>query len=251
MNFLDSNDLGFMTKNPHLFSKMSLEYHSPEIINTAVIDFSDRYSFELLIDQLDECNCKNGLIYIRFPLTSLAPMGQLLKTSSRSTLRSIVMVLDYFSGMQQKYLEKLFETYKKLYTVLVCGAPENKVINVYQNKIISLTAPMSEIRGYELKDYLIINFDYFFESRKCNPYYNKKVFIDAEGGIRNSMYKQKVFGDISHDRLCDIVTGEKFRKLLKKMPAGVEQSEFRYCLYNPGGKPDESKFTNCKIVELK
>lgn len=251
MNFLTENDLGFITRSPRIFSKMNLEYHSPEVINTAVIDYSDGYSFELLITQLNECNCKNLLIYIKHPLISLSYIERLLKTSTRSTLRTITLFFDYFSAMHREGFEELFETYKKLYNVIVCSAPESKIINVYKNKIIYLTAPMDEIREYELKDYLIINYTCFFESHHFNPYYNRKVFIDAGGGIKNSMYKETVFGYISHDKLYDIMSGKQFQKLWKEMPVELAKSEFRYCLYNPSTKPDESKFKNCKIVEMK
>jgi SPASM domain peptide maturase of grasp-with-spasm system len=250
ISYLIDRNLGFISNDRVLFSKLNLEYQTPEIINTATVEYSFSFSLELLVSQLNECNCKNILLYIKSPIKSLEAIKHLLNKFSNSTLRTITLVFDTLYLLPEDQLKELFEFHKKLYTLLICRAHRNEIVNVYQNKVIYLIESMTNIMKYELKDYLIINFDYFFESQRFNPYYNRKVSIDELGNIKNSIYKKKAFGNISDSNLYKIVSGGKFQKLWKRIPPQMKDSEFRYCLYNPSKKLEESRFTNCKIIEL-
>ena len=86
VDLLFKENLVFFTDNPKAFPNLKIQYHAPETITCATIEFSGQYKFELLIKQLDDCNCKHLRIHIIINLSSLRPIFDLLEESNNSSL---------------------------------------------------------------------------------------------------------------------------------------------------------------------
>ena len=58
-----------------------------------------------------------------------------------------------------------------------------------------------------------MNIELFSEAQKYNTYYNKKISIDCNGNIKNCLSNEKHFGNISKNKLSDIIKKREYNYL--------------------------------------
>jgi hypothetical protein len=248
ISFLKRENLAFFTQTPECFPKLSLQYHTPEIISSAIAEYAFGYNLESLVTELNNCNCKYLQIQFNCDFSSFGDLKHLIESTEGSTLRRIEIVINYNKQFKEEQLKELIRQNKKIGLITICNSPKQEI--KYEDSVTMLffTCPMPEyVNESILKNVLLINYRFFMESQKRNPYYNKKVFIAANGDIRNDQFKPKTFGNVNKHKLSQIVNQSIFQLLWKSVPKQLIDSEFKYCLYNPSGKVDISNFKNCTV----
>lgn len=233
IQFLLDRDLGFITKEPEKFPKLSLCWSLPCTINTAVIDYHfDHYDIKSAIDQLDNLLCKH--IELRVTLcnsTDVKHLTKLLRYAGNKVFRSLCLLIDYHPTLEETAaVDKIYRTCQKIEHIIVYNAPTN----ITHQNIRYVQGTLESLRSH--KNQYIVNTHYFLESQQFNPYYNQKVCINREGDIKNCLRHKRKFGNINHSQIADVVNGEAFRELWYATPdkiEGVKDSELRYCLFMP------------------
>nr|WP_321247302.1 hypothetical protein [uncultured Psychroserpens sp.] len=232
---LVKKEIGFFTDTPDNYPKIEFKWESPEMIKSAVIEIDsfEALNYEKLLKNLDELNCKHLEFWFSDKYTFNA-LKQLLINTEDSTLRSISIILPFKKNIDS--FISLSDNTSKLTDIQVYNCPKRILLpekNIYGIKD-DIDKDFFKHKNYENDEY-IIYVDFFSESIKYNPYYNKKVCIDKEGYIKNCLSHKNRFGNIKHDNLKEIIQTEDFQDLWFACNDKIEEfkgSPFRYIMFN-------------------
>jgi SPASM domain peptide maturase of grasp-with-spasm system len=234
---LEREQIGFYTHEPERYPRMELDWHAPETIKFAVLQIEDysRFDYKDILSQLDELMCKNIEIWFTGAYTK-AQLEDLLSHTNNSMLRSITMVLPYNHDLQVSDYEELTASYMKLGQIYLHRAPRR--IKLPDSRVFGIRRNLGNYNKAFTnipRDEYIIFLEFFTESLKYNPYYNKKICIDADGYFRNCLTHSKEFGNVRDRKLKDVAEDEGFRELwhvCNDRILDIKDSEFRYIWLN-------------------
>jgi SPASM domain peptide maturase of grasp-with-spasm system len=212
VNYLLNNNLAFVTNlSIDLFPPLNLDWDAPNIITNLIID---------------ENHINNNIL--------------------KKLHVDNVTIIDNESNKEQKKIEFKAET---IYVYIKWGRNWKKKLKKYiDNDKISLFIiyDSDTERDFVLKKYIVSfisktneialknmipSIPLFTESQNHNTYYNRKVFIDKEGHIKNLLKTNQSFGKI--DRISDLISI-------------VKKKEFQYYW-----KINKEKIDICKDCELR
>jgi SPASM domain peptide maturase of grasp-with-spasm system len=234
---LSANGLGFFTDEPQRFPGMSLQWDTPEVIRQCVLQVEDysRFDYKNVLAQLDQLLCKYVEAWFTGSYTC-TELEDLLAFSECSVLRSLTLILPYNPSMQINDYEELAARYKKAGQIYLHQAPET-----YKNPETRVYATTESFGDFQKTfknippDEYIIFLDFFLESLNFNPYYNRKICIDADGYLKNCLTHKNHFGNIAGRALEEVAHDEEFRNLWyasNDRILGIKDSEFRYIWLN-------------------
>ncbi|SEO91638.1 SPASM domain peptide maturase, grasp-with-spasm system [Mucilaginibacter gossypiicola] len=232
VDFILSNGLGFFTDHPQRFIALPDQYHSPEEISTAVIEYgADKFDLKSVINELNMLRCK----HIEFRYIDCNPDFSELRTligyTNNSTIRSIELHLTQNEKISKVNLLGLAGEFKKLRTINVHNSASADYD--FKNNIFFLESDWKTVEQKHFPhDVYIVNMKFFMESQKFNTFYNQKVCISRDGYIKNSLLNVRHFGQYStNNTLTDVVRTDEFKKLWFISPDMIEEvkeSETRY-----------------------
>jgi SPASM domain peptide maturase of grasp-with-spasm system len=251
INFLLAKGLGFYTDDPGLFPPLSLHWQSPAHILHAVIEYHfDGYDITSVITQLDELLCR----HVEFRLQVAGSTGgeqvlQFVKNLNGCIFRSVHLVIKYHELFTEDFVQELYRYSKKVNDIIIYNAPEHKELKNPAGKIVFLEEDFTAGRFQQHFSHnkYIVNMGFYTEALAFNPYYNRKVCIDAYGGIKNCLKLATVFGNVNQDAIIKVVDTPAFRELWQARPDLIEtvrDSELRYCTYitNPLQKQESGLY---------
>lgn len=231
ISFLETKKLVFWTKEPHLFSEIDICYNDSSTISSSVIEYNFcNYDLRDVLMQLEQLFCKH--IEIRLNNLSKCKISQFKKTIFsilEMGFKSIDFVFNYEDSNHLQYITDLIPQFKNINRIIILNSPIRKVIN---NKVFYISQTTSKKGSFKH----VLDLKYFCESHFHNPYFNKKVCVDANGYIKNYILQKKEFGNVFDSKLEPAVLSTEFTKLWNvshDQIINIKDNEYRYSLYLP------------------
>lgn len=200
------------------FPKINFKWTTPSLISNTIIDLgkaTSRFDFKIL----EELNCKHLLIRIENYDDLNALYSLLKKKIGTTTFKSIDLHIRKKSGTN--YL-----SFKKRIKKEITQIMDISFYNKKRDDIPSFFSP-----------FFLININTFSESLRFNSYYNRKLYIDKDGNIKNGIEKECIFSNINQNiDLKKIVLSPNYRNIwsINKDKIDIcKDCEFRYmCIDN-------------------
>ncbi len=236
IDFLLQKDLGFYTSNPDDFPGLDLDFQSPSIIQSAVLEYSidqQLYSIENLVTQLNDMLCQYVELRIVDEEVKLDALLKVIAAFDNSTMSSIHLIIPQ-KGLSNDDIIAAYSSSNKIQDILVHKAAANAALPEHPNNIVLSKEDLfsSEHKKPFPQDQHIVNMLFFTEAQHYNVYYNKKVSIAVDGDIKNCLLNKNDFGNLNDQSLLDVVESESFRKfwmINADKIEGVKDSALRYC----------------------
>jgi SPASM domain peptide maturase of grasp-with-spasm system len=236
-NYLEEKQLGFFTVEPELFPRLELDWYSPERLKHGVVQIADlnRFNYGDIIHSLIETDCINIDIWFTGEVKAEA-IESLLIPFNTSSVRSFDLYIPFSNHNTPEKLAKLGNNALKAADMVVYGAPSKKKIR--QDRIYYTPRKLNDNKKAFKNipaDKFIIYIEFFMESIKHNPFYNRKVCIDEHGFIKNCLTHKREFGNISSTELSSLPDNEEFTDLWYACNDKIEDvrdSPFRYIWLN-------------------
>lgn len=249
MDFLITNEIGFLTTTPERYPRVSEEYFENgwAILMDVILEIDALYykknDFEKLCKDLKATNCKD--VQIRFLSTlDMKLLREIVSLIHTTAANYIELHCTYTTDSDIYLLKEFIESEFLLSHIYVYGYPETKKIKI-------------ETKGSEHYATLLgtINFlDYPFNNGDCcgiinqksfvfndpshhnwlkvrNGCLDKKLAIDRYGNIKNCPSLKHDFGNIRTSSILDIVQTRQFTSLglINKDQISIcKVCEFRY-----------------------
>lgn len=235
INILIAEELGFLTKNPDYYPKLSMEWNTPELIKNAIIEM-DSISKDILQEtliQLNECYCKfiEFRYYLNSDLTTLIEVFPLLK---KGNLRGIIIYVPYPQNADLTQIYSLINSTGLVREIIVHSAKKEDIANQKQLKRIFYTDQIIDSEahcGQISSDYFSINNKTFAESKTYNSCLNRKVSIDQYGNIKNCPSMKKSYGNVENTNIKNLLKKDDFKEVWNITKDQIEickNCEFRY-----------------------
>lgn len=229
-----ASELGFWTRNPEYFPKISLDWDSPELINNAIIEM-DFHSFEdseLIIRQLNELHCKfiEFRYYNKFDIEKFEKIIPLL---NQGTIKAFTIYLPYSSVDNLESLKIIYNRTCQVRSIILHSAPKNLNMDEVPEKVLitELRIDSTKHCGKITSDYFSINLSTFSEGQFYNTCLNKKISVDLNGNIKNCPSMTQTYGNIRSNQLIEIAKKQYFQELWhisKDQITTCKLCEFRY-----------------------
>jgi SPASM domain peptide maturase of grasp-with-spasm system len=241
VNFLIKNELGFLcTKNEkEMFPKLPLNWDVPSTIANATIEVDNR-NFKNLhhyILELQKFNCYFFSLNFHNDI-STAAFIETINSFRNSDLYSLSIAIPHTI-----LSDKIINEITKLHYILnvVCyNAPADDVLR-YSNdgriklitKALTKKLPATHIPSFT------VNISHFTEAQKFNTFYNRKIYIDRYGNVRNSVFAQKhgkLNKNETHQHIKRIINSKAYNYLYnvkKDIVKTCKDCEYRYMCTDP------------------
>lgn len=214
INFIIDEKFGFYSNEIINFPPVDDNWISPEIINNSIIEYSFmNYNILNLLGQLDNLFTKFLEIrFLNYSLENEKELIEILDFCSNKIYRSIRFYFPFKENKTNSRIISLIDNFKKTDSLIFYNSPKQEKIkqinSIYYivNNIVDITN-----RNFN-KDLLINNINFFQESQKFNPYYNKKVCINEKGFAKNCLKNKMVFDNVNDVELKTIITKEEFQE---------------------------------------
>jgi len=260
VEFLISNELGFLTSEPEKFPDIDTKWDSSSLITNAIVDI-DRFSnhpYKGIIEQLDGLNCM--ALELRFyDSIETDEILAILSLAQTSRLRSIDLLLPYSPQYSFERLESIAEYNKRVNKIVIHSAPHNKISNSRKSRTILayITDVIDNAShcGIVSLSHFRVNLPHITEAIHYNSCLNRKIAIDVKGMIKNCPAMTTQYGSVQETSLEMIALDISFQTLwsITKDDISVcRDCEFRYictdcrAFIQPGdankGKPSKCSY---------
>jgi SPASM domain peptide maturase of grasp-with-spasm system len=223
------------------FPALDLSWAYPSEITSAVVVLDDNTAEDLIstLYQLEAMGCRHMLWLCRTP-GGIEKLELLLPMTQTGTILSIE-ILSLYGLLPVEMAEQFIDRYVRIRAIVLHSAPVDRMHSdpIRRFGLILFSKDAPELHGdqrAQIRKYFHINLDLFSESQQHNTFYNRKVFIGAQGGIYNSPDWAECYGFISNTHLTDAIEKQGFKKnwfIHKEKIAVCKQCEFRHmCVDN-------------------
>jgi SPASM domain peptide maturase of grasp-with-spasm system len=216
------------------FPKIVLDWKTPSKITTAVIDMAGSNNFKTngLSTKLDDL----GVMHLQIRHLNEGKfdfLTDLLLELKDTRLKSIELILPFYPN----YIDlsrSITKINRKVLLIYFYSAPEVK--NVFKKDLpkIILTKDLEKSLHTQKSPnpkYFSVNMQLYMESIHHNTFYNRKIFIDRHGNLKNTLFGTSNFGHIDLIDISATVNSKDFQKywLASKDETTVcRDCEFRY-----------------------
>ncbi|QKX04218.1 grasp-with-spasm system SPASM domain peptide maturase [Aquimarina sp. TRL1] len=236
IQFLIEEEVAFLVDKGQqkLFPTLDMIWDYPSQITNMILEISD-LTFPVLnkiVEGIISLGCEHLYIRIRMedPIEVLRTILHLLETAP---VYSIVFEVELGVHQKIKNYETLIDNNNRVDTLFLLT---NEIKKTNSKKIIFST-PKDFITRKER--FFRVNISLFTEAQGHNVYFNRKLYIDQEGTIKNAPETKETFGkitDVSNDELYDIIKSPSFQKyweINKDLITECKTCEYRYmCIDN-------------------
>jgi hypothetical protein len=243
--FLDNlKQAGFIfeTQFPENYPSAILDWNRPEKIFNAIVAYHKNSNYDLIdtLKQLDDLGTK----YLEIRLSGKLEYSFVefvLKQIRTSRLVMIDIIIEYSTVSHpdfEKIINKLFIDFPKINRVLICNVPVNKMVTLpVISNVFYTNKPLEKVEGNNFlsDNKYFINTEFFKESQKYNPFYNRKVCISEKGLIKNCLNLSQSFGILDIDTIEDVIQKSDFQQLWNwnnDKDEKLKKSAFRYVRLN-------------------
>lgn len=237
-NFLNEKEyIYYSNLNERYFPKYRLEWESPFKISNIIFDVSA--SNMNLIDKLYQEIEALGVGGISFRFYSakdyLDYFENIVNIFSISRCRSLEFFIPYSEAIDEKHLDDMTVINNRIFSYHIYGAPKDAIaaLEGIKTPVFYHTELLDHNNDnvYIHKSNFIISREMFVESNNYNTYFNRKVFIDKCGKIKNAPTILKDYGNFEAIDLADVLKKPSFKKywgIKKDMIEGCNICEYRH-----------------------
>lgn len=223
-----------------LFPKIKPRWQSPGIISNTIIEFNPNYAYGETLLELNKLGCS----YYQFRLANLTPytlepFNLLVKTlyEKCQNLHMFEIIAPHHNKEADEQFIESMRRYIQLRCITFYSHPTNSqaIVDTLVVKYKTRSLTKEHIKTTESTVNFFPNYDFFFESKHRNTYYNGKVTIDFEGGIKNIVSDTKSFGTIHTHSITDVINQPGFQTnwfASKDKVKGCQDCEFRYTCFD-------------------
>lgn len=211
----------------------------PSIISNAIVDI-DKHSeninaIDSIFSKLQLLLCRHIVVRIIYPPT-LKDIQRIFEASVSYNIHEMLLITNFAPQLYSNSLARIVLDSNRLKAMVVFNSPFNKnldnIIHFYKRKM-----PRTNFK--KDRDEFICNHWLYNESIRHNTYFHKKLYIDAEGQIKNAPECSNIFGQIaqlSPSELLELVRSEEFAEfwhITKDMCCICSDCEYKHmCVDN-------------------
>jgi SPASM domain peptide maturase of grasp-with-spasm system len=220
------------------FPKFNLEFHSPSLIDNAVLDIDEKTQLHSTVCKLESVGCIAILLRITHEI-DLNGLKETLDIFASSSVQHIDILIYKTNLIVDNELDDLFHSQVRLNSIVIYSSDK-----AYSRKVTFEKFAVGYIERIRKRfdnsmhcpsigpSYFVLNIPHFTESLKYNNCLNKKVAIDTNGNIKNCPSMRTTFGNIETVDLEELATSNDLFKNLwslnKDKIEGCKICEFRY-----------------------
>jgi SPASM domain peptide maturase of grasp-with-spasm system len=218
-DFLFENEFGFFCsrKQISLFPAIDLAYEHPSLISNAIIDIDRKSPFTLshVLALLEDLYCRH--IQLRFSdAYAPAELIAFLKIAGRHSLSSVDVAFNCPLSVNVQELRKIyscsFVSQLHVFNVPATGMDALKELSE-DDHIYFHTGSMFDSTGSMSMESMQLNIRLFSESQKHHTYFNRKLYIAADGELKNAPQCDESFGNVmEQDSLRKTIADVAFQK---------------------------------------
>lgn len=216
------------------FPNLCLDWKHPSKISTALIEVNETTQFDCI--KLQALFDSLGIKHLQIRQVSLLRLDfitQLLTGLIDSRLKSIELILPF--TIDYINISKAFKKINpKTLLIYFFASQDNKsILEPALPRIILTKDPIESffVEKSPNPKYFAVNIQSFTEAQQHHTFYNRKLFIDKQGQVKNSLFNAKTFGHIDLIDVAAIVGTEEFQEfwfIEKDNTSVCKDCEFRY-----------------------
>lgn len=214
------------------FAPLDLEWDSPFPVTNIIIDtdLTDKELLSAEVEIIDKLNIQH-LHFNLLRVPKKADIIKLLKSFDTSTVQSINVLFPALKEIELVEFLKICSQYLRVQNLFVPKSVE-KVNYPKTERLSVIYYDFSNIPEKTIYNF-ITNITLFTEAQKHNVYYNRKMYIDKAGVVKNAPECKEDFGNVfTHiNKAMSLVGSPEFKKysLVSKDKCDVcRDCEFRY-----------------------
>lgn len=230
--FLKQNNCVFKNNNQDFacLPLLDIKWESPDKISVLnLICSRELFTYQKeLITFIQNLYIHRLCLHVKLPSKYLSSFLALLKDT---WIVDVELILDF-----QKYKEfdfnKLILRYSYIRSVVFYNAPEEKMQYMDNNHLVTfyfITGNVKNSINYSVN--FIVNIKFYMEAQKYNTYYNKRIFIDQYGFVRNNL-KGLVLGHIVNKEVVNHEQIKLYWNINKNIIEHCKICEHRYMCYD-------------------
>ena len=216
------------------------KFITPSLLTNAIIEIEGNktnfFNIEKIFDHLQSALCKYIVLSVN-TIISLQDLNTIINIINRFNIHESLLLLRYSDELYSDEFAEIVLSTNRVKGIIIYNSPFNKNL---ENYIHYYRSSRKAINYDKNKNEFVINPYLFSESLSHNTYFNRKIYFDVNGRIKNAPECIDSFGLIqdldSFNELKKIVLGKDFQKLwnVKKDECVIcKDCEFRYfCVDN-------------------
>lgn len=220
------------------FPNINTKWSLPQELQCAIIDFNPNIININSIKELD----KLGVEHYQFRILDMSNIDFDLFDSFLENfivffyrLKTFEIITNYNKELEELLIKKITKYLVFLREITFYNAPLNKteLVSEIHFNYLNKNFNESENRSNIIKNRFFSNIDFYCESQKFNTYYNKKIFIDFKGNIKNCLNSSFSFGSLN--KLNEIIFNKNFTSLWlasKDKIKDCKLCEYRYVCFD-------------------
>ncbi len=234
-SFLLENEIVFdINENEvELFPPFSLTFEDPYDFTNIIIDSNIRVQ---LIEQFDEALIFNLSILVKDSSAAITDNDELMNFINYLEPESID--LHFINGdsksidLNLEFIRRSNEIFRVYTYNSVIISPEiRNIFKIYHIQLMEISGAFEDFSKNVFPSKFSVNNELFIESNNHNTYLNKKIYIDLDGNISNSLYTKSLLNISSIDSYHDLMSNlelTKYWDLTKDKIVVCKDCEFRH-----------------------
>ncbi|MDR2906869.1 MAG: grasp-with-spasm system SPASM domain peptide maturase [Bacteroidales bacterium] len=213
------------------FPNINLEWDYPAQITNAIVDFSKskNNAIKKMLQVIENFGCRHVVLYLK----ESKQLEWVYLCATQSLFQSIEIWLDEKDGNTINFVINFLQDKQHRFVRINIVSSVLKTIKCSTSTIVTVNKnPFKEQLIFEAKTKnFIVNIDFFTEAQKHNPFFNRKLYIDKGGFVKNALEHQSSFGHVLYDDIDKIIKSKKFQKywtVSKDKIQVCKDCEFRY-----------------------
>ena len=209
--YLVENDLIFQIENESesaLFPNMDFSFFEPHLITNAIVQGENIEDACLKVNLLLELGLKYLiLIFDNLCVPDIMHIVNTFQSTSLYTVQIIVMNDTILPDLIEADSNGFFKNQTLIQNIRICS---DSFFQSESKRVIAEKIDFTTSQSYRL------NVNLFSESQTKHSYFNRKVFIDIRGNIKNGLLTEKVFGNINlinNNELRALILESEFQNL--------------------------------------
>lgn len=198
--FMIEKEFGFWTETPDFFPALNLDWQSPSHITNLIWDVEEEH-LSTLVDWVKELNVK--ALHLRFSEGNLrSELRKTIQAFEGSPVRSLEVAFPFSAVIDLSFLKDLLYDNPPISMFIAHGAPADGVDYLDERKAHFYIQTRSPI-FYDPNRCLVNRYSFqvdselFIEAQSHHSYFNRKLYVNTQGELRNAPECTTVFGNLN------------------------------------------------------